>query len=386
MEIISDTTIFTALANVRTGSAAVEPSLPEAVRQHLQRHLAGLTVATAATGLEVKVTGPNLPVWIKPLHFEENLNAAIDALEAVEALLGEHRQLIQLEIQHRYFGRNLNGQERAEHEARVAALALPEYRQNLLLRLAKRMTDLLEYGKAAKLGAKLLFNVPIDLIELGTGNFGPGQLGINQLREGLRALLTYYRQLAKEEQELVLPLSLKGTRTLKGEYLVDRWGDKSADRAPLTGLAVDVLAIDLRAGTGWFDGLTDPRLRRIGVQVIDRTAGIASPAGTESSQALNFWRLGISEADGGRPLGYDGGVDLDGKPVAKLEPADVVLDVPGARDPFAITWSRVDSLLNFPPDRRWRIWVGPVSHCGTGRGEIRDIVLHFHIVHQGPRP
>ena len=281
--------------------------------QLIQSHFKSLTVPIELSAYEASISSAAMPAWISPLHFERNLNNAIDALEAVEAILGEIRALGLTRINLNFIAAQLNVAQTTDsdqsdpqdlpaeapqsHRDLSDSLQLDAYEQNIRVRLIKRAFDLVEYTKAAKLGAQLLFQIepeatdPVDSFQ-----------GVNRIRESLRSLLEEYRSISNRDRESTFAISLKHAKDAVGKYLVTKWAEaQTEDRKANLGLTEGTLEFDLSQYPP-LAGLQNLRCVRIGVQIVDKVSCFAPTVGAESQQH-NYWQATLSDSSGGIKLG-----------------------------------------------------------------------------------
>jgi len=194
-------------------------------------------------GVEAAYTRRELAPWIRPFHFELNLNSALDALDDSESLLNDIRtlNLVRLQINHEKATIPASDADaKNRHEATVGDLALSEYNKNLRVRLTQRIIDLIEYTKAARYGAKVLFGIESNELTYESDN----NVAVSTFRESLRRLLESYRGIVAKDQELVIPISLRHAKAKNSQPLVPRWkAGTDAEARPTDQLGVENLEL-----------------------------------------------------------------------------------------------------------------------------------------------
>ncbi|MCG8342039.1 MAG: hypothetical protein MI684_04290 [Chlorobiales bacterium] len=327
---------------------------------------------------ETVVTGKNLPKWIQPLQFEKNLNAALDAVDACDALMVEIRNYRLAKVQHNFISgmlRSLDDDQSALKEhLRILSdeISNLEYFDNLATRLGNRLIELVEYTKAVKLGGRILFGFDESSME-----YSGGFKGVAKIRESLRNILFEYRKIASLDQEVVVPISLKQAKNSAGNYLVKSWSDNPTERSRNVDLTKRELEIDLSLYSD-ISNLSFQRIRRIGVQVIDKESGMVPKPdeATVSTLHPNFWSITVQDDSDGVRLGSSATADK-----FKFKPV-VLKNVAGSRSSLAISWSKLNSLTNVNANRRWKVKIGDTSNIEKSASDIHDIVLHFHLAYQ----
>jgi len=382
-----DVSVISMLKAATAGETVMlDPLFTRGVVDQITNHPSRLTVPLDLTCFETEITGKKLAPWIQPLNFEKNLNSAIDALEIVDRLLNEQRQTQLIKIQQNFIkGMLSNLPDHTyidNHNDLSQYIDTEDFSKDLALRFSQKMIDLIEYTKAAKLGAELLFGIkPTDL------EFHGGWVGISKIRESLRKLLEIYRQLIANEQEEIIPISLKKVKNDSDIYLVKEWhddGKQNKERGPRVGLCYDTLKFDLTQASA-LNKLKNQRIRRLGIQIIDATSLMISVVQFKKGEEKrlkfyedynhpNFWSITLSDESSGFPLGKNAFDKFLIEPIK-------FSDVAGSRNTSSVSWSRYDALINFNPNRLWKMTIQSESHRGVKTSDIRDIILHIHIAH-----
>lgn len=324
---------------------------------------------------ETNITSKTIVDWIAPLQFERNLNEALDALEAADALLREERNRVLIEMQQNYIKAMLSSEtmssELSKHNDLISDLEMEQYSNSINLRFAKKVIDLIEYTKAAKLGAKVLYGVNEPEFEY-QGN----EVGINKIRESLRSLLEISRNLDTQSQEIIVPVSLKSAKNTAGNYLIEKWDTDPENRHTNVSLKDNTLEFDL-AQFESIKSLKFQRIRRIGIQILDKYSNTLQKSdGALLNNRDNYWNVVMTDADDGLSLGTSAL-----SPKHKIKPIKFS-DVAASRKLTDINWSRYSSIVNFNANRKWKIDVSEKSHHGISSEDILDIVVHFHIAFQ----
>lgn len=326
---------------------------------------------------ETTLSPKKIPDWIEPLHFERNLNEALDALEAAESLLREDQSRKLIAIQQNYIKGMLKTSETEaelqQHNILSEGINLEKYRSSISLRFSKKVIDLLEYTKAAKVGANILYGIPASDLE-----YQGQEKGINRIRESLRMLLEMSRKLDKYSQEIVIPISLKAAKNNAGNYLVEKWGIDPEKRATDIPLKYNLLEFDLNEYKQ-ISELKFQRIRGIGVQIIDKFSNtFYQPAdGIVRNESSRYWNVEILDNDRGVPLGPSAFAEKH--VIGPIKFANIAASI----NLTDISWSRYPSLINFNANRKWTIKIHDKSHVLTSSEEILDIVIHFHIAFLG---
>lgn len=347
----------------------------------LADRLSGLRPNPGGPILEVQISGEQLPDWIQPLQFEKNLNSALDALQTTDALLKEFRELLLSEVQNNFMGGLLSAEENPAfleiHQNLTDGINMDAAKDSLRRRISHSLIDLIEFSKAAKLGAHLLFKIP-----LNDPPGGGAVRGISIVRESLRGLLNQYRKIASREQTTTVSISMKRAKKKDGEWLSSEW---PAKRSTTVGPTEHVFNIDL-AESDYFERFTNPRIRKIGFQVIDGWSGRRRFMPKQRLKDIHGfcpqgWDLTLRDQSGGLPL-------ADSLAERKHRVEDTFFsNVIGTRDPKIVSWSNNASLINVPPARKWSIELGEFSTMNLparptkarNRHEVLDVFMHFDI-------
>lgn len=329
-----------------------------------------LTIHTELNSYEVELTGQKLANWIQPLHFEKNLNSAIDSLEAVEKLIKEIKELVLISISLNSIENDIENKPNRYriHKELVKNLELVKSLKNLEFKLSKKIIDLIEYTKASKIGAKVLFGLDEEQFE-----YSGGLPGLSKIRESLRKLLLKYRTIRKSDQELVVPISLKKAKNKSKNWLIDKWTDESNQRENKDGLKQGTIEFDLSLYSD-IETLKYQRIRKVGIQVVDYNALLLQKASdTEKRNPQDYWNITLSDMDNGVKLGESA--------LSRYVPLKPILFkcIQSGIQNNNIEWSSSNSLLNFNANRKWKLEINEESHIGTKRENIRDIIIHFHL-------
>lgn len=349
----------------------------------IQKHIETLDWEFDIQGIETILTGAKLPRWIQPLHFESNLNTALEALKAVDALVTEYRSLILSEMHSRFVGLELIRHYGDEPQADIGqfmqltkSLNYKSIKAGLEFRISKRMIDLIEYSKAAKIGAKVLFEIDEDDIEVEGLNDSDYPDVLSKLREPLRRLAEEYRILATSMSEELIPVSLKHGKDHSGNFVANWTGDsETSQQNHTTGLGQSELTIDLRS----FDKLV-PRHRvlKMGIQIIDKDADKlikrTQPDTTEYQDDMpGMWSLEIAPIDQTQHFGE--ARNYHHTIFNKMSLSNVL----GGRHTESLVWINDPSLLNSNGNKKWKIKIKSNTHEEKTYNEIRDIFLYFHV-------
>lgn len=379
MTAIKEEVIFETLKNITEVPGYVIPeSYPADLKTFFRSFSERLTIITDAEGYEVSITGNKMPAWIRPLHFEQNLNSAIDALEAVEELKREeleHTMLnFHLNYYDQYFTKNkgkgdVNFKKYKEH---LSETNLSGKKENLSLRLLQKIFELIEYTKAAKWGAKKVFGIESEDIEY-SGSF----TCVNKIRESLRLLLNKQKEIQKNDQDIIIPISLKQTKIDDDTWLVPRWARENVPdatdkqrhpREPLGITRFDFLLNEVPA----IRELKNARLRRVGVQVVDSKSLTPHNANdSEDASHANIWGLSLFDIYG--KIHFEDNVIKEYLEMSYYTPAN--------KNAGVITWNTDDGIVNMKPASRWILTLNPKSHTGAVYTSVRDIILYFHVTH-----
>jgi|GEM_PF-4455061 len=337
---------------------------------------------------ESQLTGTDIPRWILPLQFEKNLNSALDSLNALDGLLKEYREILFKEIQNNFVAGMLSDRPDEEyllkHKQLSEGLNVEASKHSLERRLAHCLIDLIEYSKASKIGAKVLFNISLSEIEKFPHDEKPK--GLSFIRETLRRLLISFRKINNKEHTTTVSLSLKRSKTKNDKWLCSEWAND--DRNWKTGLKEHVLQFDL-SQSSQFDDLASPRIRRIGLQIIDSWSG--RKRFNEGANRFNFhihypqsWSLVLQDEADGILLGEEA------DSAKHLIDDTTFKSVVGTREPNVISWSNQGSILNISPIRKWSLEVSKMSSLNVPTipkksddpYELLDIYVHFDLSHQ----
>ena len=353
-------------------------SLPEQVADQIDQHIASLSTNVDARGIEADMTGTNIPAWVQPLHFEKNLNAALDALDALEGMVAEYHALILAEIQknHILSEFKLNPQysndERylLQHIELSKLVDFEKLKNTHLLRVSQKTVDVVEYAKAAKAGCRILFLHEVDEV--------PDEDADNilfSIRKPLRELVEWYRLEVKNEQQSIIPIGLKAAKNLDDTYLIHTW-QRGQDRGTSRYLESDVLDIDL-TNYGFPDS---NRIVRVGASVLDWQSRLLQEPNTLMEHPRS-WSLEISDNSGGKKLGRN--LEDPEGPVHDVR-RSILSHVSGSRTLTNISWVNNESIKNVNADRKWQLKVNS-AHDGSpaDSGSIYDITLFFHIAYPG---
>ncbi|MEQ9404798.1 MAG: hypothetical protein RIM99_14495 [Cyclobacteriaceae bacterium] len=348
--------------------------IPDSLINYVNSALSKLTQVAGYNGFEMELTGPNLAEWIRPLHFEDNLQDAINALEAVERAKKEVLELGLIKLHINQMEAMLEANELTgtayhdQYKEILGGLEIEQFEENINIRYTKKIIDLVEFSKAAKLGAKLLFGITEESIDADSSR---GE--INRIRESLRNLLEAFREIEKKDQEVIIPISLKQAKSKAGPFLVSEWhGDPGDDRTLNSGLNRKLLEFDL-TDYEELNQLSNQRIKRIGIRVVDLfTVEIPRGAGESILFHPALWNVEIQDDNNGYALGES---SLESY---KINPIHFK-NIHGNADPNGIVWSRYDSIVNINANRRWKLQVNSTSHNGRPSTDVRDIVLYFHL-------
>lgn len=351
----------------------------------LSKHKTGMSDNAGILGVEAGLTGAGLPRWIKPLAFESNLNKALDALTALEALLTENRNRKLFKIQDNFTSAMLKSLDDPDalqsHIKMSKSFQGDGYKENLELRIVKKFVDLVEYTKAAKLGAYVLFN--IDYIDMEAS---PSLSGLSVIREGLRSLLITYRRISNKDREIIIPISLKNAKS-NDQYIVPFCETNDEGARPIElGLEKDQLEINLKDYSP-ISELKFARIVRIGIRAIDVYSGQSTEVGPSRDDKLDgnfrhdnyatahqhFWNMTLADTSGGVRYNSE-----PSPPKYTFEPIPFD-NVPGSRKLNEISWSKDGAILNVNPDRKWLLKIGNTSLHNSPKKSILDIILHFHL-------
>lgn len=375
MSYLSEDEIISLVKNVRTNSNYnTFENIPIEIKKEIESYQKNRTMQIDLDGHEAEITGRNLVDWINPLHIERNLSNAIDALEDVERLHKEERDIIvmktQLHLTRRLIDKSGAGsnEEVTKHDALANDLKLEGLALNISVRKTKRLLDLYEYSKAVKLGAKVLHGVEINDID------EPGQQiqGVTKIRTSLRAVIEAYRKISMNENEMVIPISLKHSKNDAENWLVP-WNEPRHDQSSL---AQESIEFDLSLFPK-IQELQYQRILRVGFQVLDKTSYrtiAGGPGNTVGiSQFPNFWDITFSDKSDGYKLGASASASKHVIKPLKL------YDVLGGNSPSSnIIWATNSSIINVNANRRWELKIKK-SHVNTPISDIYDIIVYFHI-------
>ncbi len=344
-------------------------NVPNDLKQYISSFCDKLTIEAETQGSESEITGTRIANWIEPLHFEINLNEALDALEGLDVLMKEIRNHKLIYTRNNYFTHMFkqnapDSDEFKLHKKLVEKLELDSIYDNLWNRWGIKYLDLNEYTKAAKLGAKLLFNIENSQIEYR----GSDLEIVNQIRESLRSLLLEYEQILKKNQEIIVPVSLKFSINKNNNSLVEKWTDTAGERDPKDGLKQTVLKFDLNDFSEICD-LKYQRIRNIGVQILDHQSLYSMLGDNEDTRHPNFWNMRLEDKGEGFPLGNRISSDS-----YRLSP--ILFYNTSAKE---ITWSRNNTIINLNANRKWELTIIPNSHNNAPLDTVRDIVIHFEL-------
>jgi len=367
--------------NATNSDFTPDPKTNIRIRSLLDKHKSQLGINADLEGYESTITGVNLPRWIQPLHFERNLNLALDALKNCEHLIGEMRSLDLALINENYIRSQLQSGgdgNIASHNEIVKRLNLEDYRENIALRFSKQYIDLIEFSKAARLGGQVLFNFDYTGFEVSTD-----LKGLSRIREFLNQLLDEYRIVQKDETETVIPISLKYAKNNANNLLCDKWekdGRPNGDNDPktTTGLDHSDIRLNLKNYTPLAE-LDTPRIRRVGFTVLDKNGGISglSDGKTSFDQFRQLWDIQVSDESNGIRLGQSAT-----SPKMQLQKM-VCRNVEGTRDLKNVAWVQNKDILNVDPRRSLKVSVKEKSHnfLNSRALEIYDIIMYLHVAH-----
>lgn len=374
------TTAFSDFMSLVAGDQLVEDDTPSQAVLETDYDLRGLL--SALDCFETQTTGFRMPGWIAPMQLESNLNSALDALSVAESLSAEVQNTRFMRVQNNFIDGMLWTPEqetaRNKHVELSSAIDLDGRLRNLVLRLKQKTSEAIEFSKAAKLGALLIFGIQAQSLVSP-----PSFDGLSALRESLRKLHYKYRDLMKSKNETVIPVNLKLQRYDIGDddYIVHTWGGSGeSDRGWNTGLTDTDLEFNL-ARVSKFNSFKNQRIRRIGVLVSDRKSGLVHGGdAVEKRPYPEFWTVRLHDNDGGIPLGSQSSSGSNSR-LINIKTVEFG-DVAGTRNPRAISWSLGDGYINVNPNRRWRLEIEGESSRKEPLRQIREITLFFHIAYQ----
>lgn len=328
---------------------------------------------------ETQISGNSLASWVKPLAFENNLNHAIDALATVDVLLSDYIKNQLVHVQDNFIRGFLSNQSNPsededfleQHATLFKTLNLDERKESIELRLAHSIIDLIEYTKAAKLGAKLVFDIDPEAVE-----YDGSQQGITKIRESLRALTIAYRKLSKIQADIIVPVSLqRGKRTHEGfeprfNGLVSGvMGEQSwyPNNRPIEGSNLDTKKLSFRLmDYGPITRLGKHRLKRVGIQIRDKNFN-------SDDIKIPHYRSFKLSCETPYKLGDTDSGELEFK---TLE----FNNVPSTIHANQITWSGYPEVENINVDREWSLEVCD-DHLfkDDSYKDIEDIILFFRL-------
>ena len=330
-----------------------------------------MDVSSALAQHEYPVTDAPLPPWVNPLRIDVFLEAAIDALEAVESFLNELRNSHLADLHARWLSRSLADDSDAQQIA--SQLLNPEYRFHLHQRMAHRLADLYLYVRASEIGAARLFGTPIS---------SETPASLHSLRDRLRAIASKHRESVALESQRIAAVKLRAASP-------EAWNSKRTE-----GLKSPMFAVRL---TGF---PANSRIVRVGIQVIDRASGLLH-RGVGAVVHGHKWRIvaqnELSKKMEGRSakyvvadvrehsvesslweiaLHYRGVGDIDSS-VISFEglhhwsvPPISFPSTSGTRGDGEVVWSVDDALVNLSPEASWQVHVrGETLH------HLRDLRL-----------
>lgn len=379
-KILRETDLFEAIASK---SKLNKDKYGDGIIKIIREHTNKLKLKTDVEGFEADLTGKQIADWIKPLHFENNLNSAIRALNQLEKLINERDShllaLAQFNHLDSYFSKEDNGLQKDLHKTLKNVLkqgfSSNEYFENITIRILHKIYDLIEYTKAVKLGGKLLFGY-----EYKTPEYDGFLDSINRIRESLRYMLQEYYKTANTDQETIIPISLKQALNSSKNRLVDKWGDtkdpidNAQQRATVSPLTMKELKFDLRQYPD-ISKLNFQRIRRIGINIIDNRIQTANVSSNENSLHPHLWSAELIDESGGYRLG-------ESSNAKSLLLNSIQFDNIHPNTQNSITWCQYDALMNFNAARKWKLIIKEKSHDQMDYSSIRDIYVYFHLAFQ----
>lgn len=327
---------------------------------------------------EDKYVGLAIPDHIYPLHFEHNLNTVVELVEKVERLASEVHKFALADMHKNFIDVRLRDsqEELSIHRGLSRQIEAEKIRLDLAGRLGNSLIDLLEYYKAAKIGFNLIYgHYFVDHADFGDS----GNQNLSDLRRGIRGMLRYFRQFSSQEQQSTVSISLLRQKSMDGYMVTTPWAEGERNSTH-KGLKDRVLRFNLNRASLHRE-ILGSRILKVGVSIFDKSSGLKGFKGAESEDTQSikyqdYWDVRIGDGDDGLPI-YPG---------RRLVLGEILVpSAPGVRDFQSIRWIDNPRLINFPLARAWQIEISPSSLLGFNATDdyiVRDIILHFIIVHR----
>jgi hypothetical protein len=316
---------------------------------------------------ESEISGPNLPPWINPFAFDDNLGAAYATLEELDLLIDDHDAIVQRHLDYMYYFLALPTEQKPDIQGIYEDSDYPTRIESLELRITKKLEELLHLTKAAKLGARLLFGFSMEILE-----FNEGRDSIEKVRESLRILGDRYKSAATKYFNTVIKVSLKHARTsesvpalISNSFANTVWNTHINNLTPIFDLSKVRELSDYKR----------VYLHDVGIQVIDKESS-HNPV-NDNTMPVDAWHVSLESSVNDVQLG-----DEDDSPSYNL-PQLYFSSVPGDYDGTEVRMAKNYRIKGIDPRREWQLRLEKFSvfnKDAMSADGVLDVIIHLNVI------